>query len=474
MKTIKAKPISYGDKRDRKNIKYIVIHYTAGNGDTAVNEGNYFKNVNDRAAGAHFFVDQKGDTVKSIPMNRIAWAVGGSIYKDYKVTGGGKYYKICTNSNSVSIELCDNAKKDPSDAQIKAVKKLIKFIRFWCPNAKTVIRHFDVTGKSCLPIEETELLTPDGWRYLKDIRKGEVVCQYDAEKNVLNFTKVLDVVKQHSADVIENHRFVATPDHNMFLKPNCANSKEYRNVLWGEALTGKGLFAVKTGAQIETDGLNLTDNELRLLVWIQGDGHYMLTKSGNISGLEFHLKKERKITRIKSLLEVMNIHYTTSVCSNGSEHIRIWSNEIVQWAETWLDDKCYTYTFINLSEHQFDVFREEMVNVDGCKSGRNELYTSLLPQNLDVVQAMCATHGVRTNQTNLGADYRCAVAFHNTNYTFSGRTETKKRKAIVSCVTVPTGYILVRQNWRTFIVGNCPARMVEDKKWKEFLKKIGE
>lgn len=147
MKTIKAKPISYGDKRDRKNVKYIVIHYTAGNGDTAMNEGNYFKNVNDRAAGAHFFVDQKGVTVKSIPMNLIAWAVGGSLYKDCK--DGGKYYKLCTNANSVSIELCDNAKKDPSDAQIKAVKKLIKFIRKWCPNAKKVIRHYDVTGKRC-------------------------------------------------------------------------------------------------------------------------------------------------------------------------------------------------------------------------------------------------------------------------------------------------------------------------------------
>lgn len=32
----------------------------------------------------------------------------------------------------------------------QAVKKLVKYIQKYCPNAKTIIRHFDVTGKQCL------------------------------------------------------------------------------------------------------------------------------------------------------------------------------------------------------------------------------------------------------------------------------------------------------------------------------------
>ena len=159
--TIKAKSVSYGKQRDRGTIKYIVIHYTAGHKDTAVAEGNYFKNVNTRSAGAHFFVGQDGTVVKSIPMNLIAWAVGGSKY--CSSTGGGKYYGKCTNANSVSIELCDNLKRDPSDAQIKAVKELIKYIRKYCPNAKTVIRHFDVTGKNC----PARMTNKSAWAWFK-------------------------------------------------------------------------------------------------------------------------------------------------------------------------------------------------------------------------------------------------------------------------------------------------------------------
>ena len=43
--------------------------------------------------------------------------------------GEGSLYKKCTNYNSISIELCDIATKDPSQAQIAAVRWLIKHIK---------------------------------------------------------------------------------------------------------------------------------------------------------------------------------------------------------------------------------------------------------------------------------------------------------------------------------------------------------
>jgi N-acetylmuramoyl-L-alanine amidase CwlA len=143
---IQAKPVSYGGTRALSSVKYIVIHYTAGNGDTALNEVRYFANGNTRAAGAHFFCDQSGTVYQSIPLNRVAWSVGGFYTK---VNGAGTYYNICTNSNSVSIELCDNLNKDPSSKQISATKTLVAYIQSQCPNAKTIIRHWDVNGKSC-------------------------------------------------------------------------------------------------------------------------------------------------------------------------------------------------------------------------------------------------------------------------------------------------------------------------------------
>jgi len=150
MKKIQAAFVSYADKkRDRKDVKYIVIHNTGNKGDTAVNNGDYFAHGNVRAAGSHFFVDQKGDVVKSINLNRTAFSVGGNKYSDCSVTGGGKLYGEVTNANSVSIELCDIIDKEPSEEMLKAIWRTIKYIRKYCPNAQTIVRHFDVNGKHC-------------------------------------------------------------------------------------------------------------------------------------------------------------------------------------------------------------------------------------------------------------------------------------------------------------------------------------
>lgn len=143
-----AKAISYGRTRALDSIKYIVIHHTGNSGDSAWGNAHYFspKGGNKRNAGAHFFVDKEGIVFKSIPMGRTAYAVGGLFTR---ANGAGKYYQKCTNSNSVSIELCSYTRGYPTKAQVQAVKLLIEYIQETCPNALTIIRHWDVNGKSC-------------------------------------------------------------------------------------------------------------------------------------------------------------------------------------------------------------------------------------------------------------------------------------------------------------------------------------
>lgn len=152
---IPAKPISYQCKagtqepvvRDYKSIKYIVIHNTGGTSDTAKNNLDYFHTGNTRSAGAHYFVDMKGKAGKSINLKNIAWHCGGSIQSDEK--GARTYYGKCTNANSVGIELCGVVGCLPNAKMTKKVKQLVKHIRKYCPNAKTIIRHWDVNGKDC-------------------------------------------------------------------------------------------------------------------------------------------------------------------------------------------------------------------------------------------------------------------------------------------------------------------------------------
>lgn len=142
---------NFGGWRSLSNIKYIVIHYTANDGDRDESNGKYFQN-NVVKASAHYFVDSNSVT-QSVKDDRIAYSVGGNKYSDCSVTGGGKYYGKCTNSNSISIELCDDVRNGvvyPSAKTIENALELTEYLmkKYNIPKVN-VIRHFDVNGKHC-------------------------------------------------------------------------------------------------------------------------------------------------------------------------------------------------------------------------------------------------------------------------------------------------------------------------------------
>lgn len=151
VKTNYADKSNYGSYRNVSKIKYIVWHYTANDGDSDESNARYFKTAN-RKASAHYFVDDDSVTI-SVPDTYVAWSVGGSRYSNYKTTGGASLYKICTNTNSISIELCDTNKNGKYDVSSRTLKNAILLTRQLMDKydipISNVIRHFDVTGKSC-------------------------------------------------------------------------------------------------------------------------------------------------------------------------------------------------------------------------------------------------------------------------------------------------------------------------------------
>ncbi len=142
-----ANKSNYGSKRDLAKIEYLAIHYTTNDGDTSENNGKYFAN-NVVKASAHYFVDSDSVT-RSVPDNYVAWAVGGNKYNN----AGGRLYGIANNTNTLSIEICDDVKNGvvyPSQATIDNVISLAKtkMVEYGLDKAH-VIRHYDVNGKPC-------------------------------------------------------------------------------------------------------------------------------------------------------------------------------------------------------------------------------------------------------------------------------------------------------------------------------------
>lgn len=166
---------NYGSMRGTNAIEYIVIHYTANDGDRSWNNANYFTtSLQPYPSSAHYFVDDN-EVWRSVPDNYVAYSVGSKTVDTSK--GGGKFYKKCTNFNSISIEMCDTNKNGIYDVTERTVQNTLELTRelmkkYNVPLSK-VIRHFDVTGKECPKywIKDSEwernfkskLITKDEW-----------------------------------------------------------------------------------------------------------------------------------------------------------------------------------------------------------------------------------------------------------------------------------------------------------------------
>ena len=135
-------------------IKYIVIHYVGATGGAEANCKYYADKY--LGASAHYFVGHKGEIWQSVEDKNIAWHCGGSKYAN---TEGGTFHGLCTNANSIGIEMCVRNNGNHADysadwyfedatvaATIELTKELME--KYNIP-AERVIRHYDVTGKIC-------------------------------------------------------------------------------------------------------------------------------------------------------------------------------------------------------------------------------------------------------------------------------------------------------------------------------------
>lgn len=133
-------PANYGG-RQGADVEYLVIHYTAGDGDTARDNGLYFSR-NDVGTSAHWFVDGQ-ETVASVPETEAAWHCGARSY----------VHPLCRNRNSIGIELCSRKENGKYVFDPKTVANAVKLVRELMARydipVQRVLRHYDVTGKAC-------------------------------------------------------------------------------------------------------------------------------------------------------------------------------------------------------------------------------------------------------------------------------------------------------------------------------------
>lgn len=120
--------------------KYIVYHYTGNMTDTAKANANYFRNL-DRGASAHYFVDDN-DIYEVVSPSDTSWAVGVN-------ENNGRLFGICTNYNSINIEMCSVNGEITRKTQENAAALGRSLVNRYGIPGENIVRHYDVCGKRC-------------------------------------------------------------------------------------------------------------------------------------------------------------------------------------------------------------------------------------------------------------------------------------------------------------------------------------
>lgn len=203
IKTQLAHRSNYGGKRTQK-IEWIVMHYTANDGDSDESNGRYFSKKLKDPVSAHYFVDDDSIT-RSVPDDFVAYHCGARTYK----------HPSCRNANSIGVELCDAKRDGRVMATDKTIANAAELVYQLCKQYKIpydhIIRHYDVTGKLCpaywvkgdglakfrRQVEEVGEVVTDSYM----IVDGKKVPVQRILKNGTNYVKIRDVAKALDLEV---------------------------------------------------------------------------------------------------------------------------------------------------------------------------------------------------------------------------------------------------------------------------------
>jgi hypothetical protein len=355
--------------------------------------------------------------------------------------------------------------------------------------------------------DDTECLTINGWKYIKDLSKGELIMGFNPSNNVCQFQPVLDInIKHYEGNMVHitnrNADLLLTPNHRVLMKDKirCKRSLYYQingsyaYKDWTICEAGNlpnGNFRIPVSYPIEDrPELNISDDLLNIIAWINTEG----TKVNNweyrryyFSSINISQSPSANPDKCKCLLDTM---------VNSGLHFRKWAR-----TRQYTHDKSKTYeemiisipksvtTNLSLDEvnihliplwilhncslRQLKLYFETLIAGDGSRSYKkgNLVKTSfytILEENKDRMMYLChllgykvtcrppdkhhTTYQIFINETK--TDYKIAGNPNNTGISYNTINFKEYYSGNVVCPTIDDGYLVVRRNNKSCICGN--------------------
>lgn len=325
--------------------------------------------------------------------------------------------------------------------------------------------------------DKTEILTRDGWIMGVDLKPGVEVGTMSLSNGAFEWQTPTDIIKkQYNGQLVsiknkQNISLLVTPTHRIICTPNSrkANKRCYDISLASKLSNGRRYIPVS--CENKNKGIDLLDNEIRLIAWIASDGsifdnggRFMLYQS-KISGIQ----------KIESIFSDLSIDYRKKIRIRDIKEIRgkkLKSPSLPSAEYSFHSDKIgniyqnkYQLPRIlwEMNERQFNIFIESFIDGNGSrkydKNGKAKpgcmIYGT--KEVIDQLQSLCVSNNCSSSISEYRpGDFRLNITKGRKNCA-AIMTENARidYNGYVWCASVPNTTLVIRRNGKAFISGNC-------------------
>jgi hypothetical protein len=318
--------------------------------------------------------------------------------------------------------------------------------------------------------EDTEVLTPTGWKLLRDINLKDKVAQYRGMDKAITFVE---------PDSLQSFMFfgemvlfdgksanaMVTPDHRMLIrKPGRSGFGSPTKL---EALECQSHWQLPVSGFCDSTGEHPTADEARLLASIQADGHYPKGFQ-----LQWNLKKPRKKERLRLLLKKLSLQWVESEYQSTPDWtlFAIPDRRKLGFLMEFLPNKHFDWSCLKWPQSVRESLILELGYWDGdCVGKRGIRFFTSNRSDAEIMNALSVVSGFsscvrlhdrRETRPNTQVEY--VVSITKSTWRSIEHIRRVDYGGIVYCLTVPNHNIVTRRDGKCLITGQCEGEKDAD------------
>ena len=338
-------------------------------------------------------------------------------------------------------------------------------------------------GFQCLS-EDTEILTPEGWKKYDEVAKGDVIKTYNVEEKHIENKKVKKVFSRHYEGKMYNAKNriqdqLLSPGHRMVRKKFNTDNYCLEEVEAVRELKSPPIVPI--AADNNNPAIDLTEEEIKLIAWIIAEGSLEINGSWRRITIYQSQKKNRATyEEIISLLKVLDIDYSIHEGSEslGSKVSQIrfnaeQSRNILEYFDQDDNVKKIPEQMLEMSQHQSRVFLETFIKGDGHEGCK---ITTSDPQITEDLQQVIVNSGYgftvwQRPATGVGNKLLSIIRVIRHQDTYIQEIDEIDYEGVIWSVNTDNETVIAKRKEKVFITGNTPfTNITMDLNVPEFLK----